>query len=143
MTLAYGKVLKDPTLAGIAARHRATVAQVALAWAMQLGYAVIPSSTRRENLASNLLARDLRLDAEDMARIAGPSVTAARSVRRAWRRPGTENRVEGPPRCMSGAAEAPVARPVQSSMRYSITPGLSATQSYRRCALWLLSWVCQ
>lgn len=38
---------------------------------MQLGYAVIPSSTRRENLASNLLARDLRLDAEDMARIAG------------------------------------------------------------------------
>ena len=50
-------MLKDPTLAGIAARHRATVAQVALAWAMQLGYAVIPSSTRRENLASNLLAR--------------------------------------------------------------------------------------
>ncbi|HIE1894519.1 TPA: 2,5-didehydrogluconate reductase DkgB [Pseudomonas aeruginosa] len=71
MTLAYGKVLKDPLLAEIAARHQASVAQVALAWAMQLGYAVIPSSTRRENLASNLLARDLRLDAEDMARIAG------------------------------------------------------------------------
>jgi 2,5-diketo-D-gluconate reductase B len=70
MTLAYGKVLKDPVLAEIAAKHSATVAQVALAWAMQLGYAVIPSSTRRENLASNLLARDLRLDAEDMARIA-------------------------------------------------------------------------
>jgi 2,5-diketo-D-gluconate reductase B len=31
---------------------------------------VIPSSTRRENLASNLLARDLRLDADDMAQIA-------------------------------------------------------------------------
>lgn len=70
MTLAYGKVLKDPVLAEIAARHDATVAQVALAWAMQLGHAVIPSSTRRENLASNLLARDLELDAEDMARIA-------------------------------------------------------------------------
>lgn len=70
MTLAYGKVLKDPVLADIAAKHKATVAQVALAWAMQLGYAVIPSSTRRENLASNLLARDLRLDADDMARIA-------------------------------------------------------------------------
>lgn len=70
MTLAYGKVLKDPVLAEIAAKHDATVAQVALAWAMQLGYAVIPSSTRRENLASNLLARDLKLDAEDMARIA-------------------------------------------------------------------------
>ena len=70
MTLAYGKVLKDPVLAEIAAKHKATVAQVALAWAMQLGYAVIPSSTKRENLASNLLARDLRLDAADMAGIA-------------------------------------------------------------------------
>ncbi|HEK1688486.1 TPA: 2,5-didehydrogluconate reductase DkgB, partial [Pseudomonas putida] len=71
MTLAYGKVLKDPVLASIAAKHKATVAQVALAWALQLGYAVIPSSTKRENLASNLLARDLRLDEEDMAQIAG------------------------------------------------------------------------
>ncbi|MGX1022744.1 2,5-diketo-D-gluconate reductase B [Pseudomonas sp. Y3 TE3536] len=70
MTLAYGKVLKDPVLAEIAAKHKATVAQVALAWALQLGYAVIPSSTKRENLASNLLARDLRLDADDMVRIA-------------------------------------------------------------------------
>jgi 2,5-diketo-D-gluconate reductase B len=70
MTLAYGKVLKDPVLAQIAQKHRATVAQVALAWALQLGYAVIPSSTKRENLASNLLARDLHLDADDMAKIA-------------------------------------------------------------------------
>ncbi|MCG8294715.1 2,5-didehydrogluconate reductase DkgB [Pseudomonas entomophila] len=70
MTLAYGKVLKDPVLAEIAAKHKATVAQVALAWALQLGYAVIPSSTKRENLASNLLARGLQLDADDMARIA-------------------------------------------------------------------------
>ena len=70
MTLAYGKVLGDPVLAAIAARHGATVAQVALAWALRLGYAVIPSSTRRENLASNLLARDLKLDDADMALIA-------------------------------------------------------------------------
>jgi len=70
MTLAYGKVLNDPLLADIAAKHRATVAQVALAWALRLGHAVIPSSTKRANLASNLLARDLVLDADDMARIA-------------------------------------------------------------------------
>ena len=70
MTLAYGKVLKDPVLAGVAGKHGATVAQVALAWALQLGYAVIPSSTKRENLAGNLLARDLQLDADDMALIA-------------------------------------------------------------------------
>jgi 2,5-diketo-D-gluconate reductase B len=70
MTLAYGKVLADPVLVQIAARHEATVAQVALAWALQLGYAVIPSSTKRKNLASNLLARELKLDDEDMALIA-------------------------------------------------------------------------
>ena len=70
MTLAYGKVLKDPVLMQIAAKHDATVAQVALAWALQLGYAVIPSSTRREHLASNLLAQSLKLDASDMAQIA-------------------------------------------------------------------------
>jgi len=70
MTLAYGKVLKDPLIAQIADKHRATAAQVALAWALQQGYAVIPSSTKRENLAGNLLARDLKLDADDMAKIA-------------------------------------------------------------------------
>lgn len=70
MTLAYGKVLNDPVLVKIAATHGATTAQVALAWAMQQGYAVIPSSTRRENLASNMKARDLRLSDEDMAQIA-------------------------------------------------------------------------
>lgn len=70
MTLGYGKVLADPVIGAIAARHRATPAQVALAWAMQLGYSVIPSSTKRENLASNLLATGLQLGAEDMAQIA-------------------------------------------------------------------------
>ena len=70
MTLAYGKALQDPVIQAIAAAHQATPAQVVLAWAMQLGYAVIPSSTKRENLASNLRAPTLRLSAEDMARIA-------------------------------------------------------------------------
>ncbi len=57
-------------LGRVATRYDATPAQVALAWAMQLGYAVIPSSTRRENLASNLLAQGLKLGEDDMARIA-------------------------------------------------------------------------
>ena len=70
MTLAYGKVLKDPVIGQIAQRHNATPAQVALAWALQRGFAVIPSSTKRDNLASNLLARDLRLTEDDMAQIA-------------------------------------------------------------------------
>lgn len=71
MTLGYGQVLQDPLLQDIAARLGATPAQVALAWALQQGYAVIPSSTQRANLQSNLGAAKLRLDAADMAAIAG------------------------------------------------------------------------
>jgi 2,5-diketo-D-gluconate reductase B len=70
MTLAYGKALKDEVIAAIAKKHDATPAQVILSWAMALGYAVIPSSTKRENLQSNLKAQALKLDNEDMAAIA-------------------------------------------------------------------------
>lgn len=70
MTLAYGKALQDETIKVIATSRNATPAQVILAWALQLGYAVIPSSTKRENLASNLLAQQLTLTAEEMAAIA-------------------------------------------------------------------------
>ena len=70
MTLAYGKALKDEVIVGIAEKHNATAAQVILAWAMGEGYAVIPSSTKRENLASNLLAQELKLDDEDKNAIA-------------------------------------------------------------------------
>ena len=70
MTLAYGKALKDDVIIRIAEKHNATAAQVILAWAMGEGYAVIPSSTKRENLASNLLAMDLHLDADDKTAIA-------------------------------------------------------------------------
>ncbi|WP_394789169.1 2,5-didehydrogluconate reductase DkgB [Rhodoferax sp.] len=70
MTLAYGKALADPVVAQIAQARQATPAQVILAWAMQLGYAVIPSSTRRENLEGNLLAQQLRLTDAEMAQIA-------------------------------------------------------------------------
>ncbi|AIN18883.1 aldo/keto reductase family protein [Yersinia rochesterensis] len=70
MTLAYGKALEEPIIKTIAEQCGATPAQVILSWAMQLGYSVIPSSTKVANLASNLLARDLHLSAEDMALIA-------------------------------------------------------------------------
>lgn len=70
MTLAYGKALEDEAIARIAAKHQATPAQVILAWALALGYAVIPSSTKRANLQSNLQAQQLTLDEEDMSAIA-------------------------------------------------------------------------
>lgn len=70
MTLAYGKALKDEVIGRIAQKHNATPAQVILAWAMGEGYSVIPSSTKRENLLSNLQATQLQLDSDDKAAIA-------------------------------------------------------------------------
>ncbi|MBM3103518.1 2,5-didehydrogluconate reductase DkgB [Pseudomonas sp. V1] len=88
MTLGYGKVLQDPVIQAIAIQHQATPAQVTLAWAMQLGYAVIPSSTRRENLASNLKAAELKLSSDEMAQIAaldkGLRLTNPESLAPAW-----------------------------------------------------------
>jgi len=70
MTLAYGKALHNPVIEAIAKQRDATPAQVVLAWAMQLGYAVIPSSTKREHLASNLKAQHLQLSDAEMAQMA-------------------------------------------------------------------------
>ena len=70
MTLAYGKVLNDPILSDIAAQHQASVAQVTLAWALQKGYAVIPSSTKPEHLMRNLKAQEIRLSQDEMQLIA-------------------------------------------------------------------------
>lgn len=70
MTLAYGKVLNDPVLTEIAQQHQASTAQIALAWALQKGFAVIPSSTKRENLMANLKAQEIQLSTEEMLMIA-------------------------------------------------------------------------
>jgi len=71
MPLAYGKVMDDPVLRDIAASHDVSPAQIALAWLMQQGYAVIPSSTKRANLQSNLAARRVTLTDAEMAAIGG------------------------------------------------------------------------
>jgi 2,5-diketo-D-gluconate reductase B len=88
MTLAYGEVLKDPLIQQIAERLHATPAQVTLAWAMQLGYAVIPSSTKRANLQSNLGATALTLSDADMAQIAmlerGHRLTSPKGIAPHW-----------------------------------------------------------
>lgn len=70
MPLAYGKVMTDPTLIGIAKAHQANPAQIALAWSLQQGFATIPSSTKRANLESNLAAQKIVLSDADMQAIA-------------------------------------------------------------------------
>ena len=70
MPLAYGKVMTEPVLLDIAAKHGTTPAQVSLAWLLQQGFTVIPSSTKPANQAANLDASRLRLDDADMSAIA-------------------------------------------------------------------------
>ena len=69
MTLAYGKVLNDPVLMHIAQQHQVSTAQISLAWALQRGFAVIPSSTKRAHLMSNLKAQEIQLSTEEMMAI--------------------------------------------------------------------------
>lgn len=88
MPLAYGKVMTDPVIAAIAQRHGANPAQVALAWSLQQGFAVIPSSTKRANLAANLEAARITLTDEEMAAIgeldAGERIANPEGIAPAW-----------------------------------------------------------
>ncbi|MBF4343357.1 2,5-didehydrogluconate reductase DkgB [Vibrio anguillarum] len=71
MTLAYGEVLKEPLIIDIAGKYKVTPAQIVLAWALAKEFAVIPSSTKRENLISNLQAQHIQLTSEDLDLIDG------------------------------------------------------------------------
>jgi 2,5-diketo-D-gluconate reductase A len=67
--LAQGKLFGDPTLAGIAARHDRSVAQVVLRWHLELGNIVIPKSVTPERIAENIDVLDFALDDADMSAI--------------------------------------------------------------------------
>ncbi len=65
-----GRLVQHRTLRAIAARHRATPAQVALAWVLrQDGVCAIPQAVSRQHLEENRAALELRLSAEDLAEI--------------------------------------------------------------------------
>ena len=74
-TMAYspieqGRLLRDPALSEVAARHDASPAQVLLAWAIRDGDVVaIPKASRPEHVEANAAAAGLRLSADDLARI--------------------------------------------------------------------------
>ncbi|SMF03175.1 aldo/keto reductase [Pseudogulbenkiania subflava] len=63
--------MQEPVLQRIAARHGVTPEQFTLAWLRQQGFAVIPSSTQRANLAANLNVPTLTLSEEEQQAIAG------------------------------------------------------------------------
>jgi 2,5-diketo-D-gluconate reductase A len=65
-----GKLLRDPVLGRLAAKHGTTPAQVVLAWQLALGNVVIPKSVTPARIRENIDVFDLELDAEDMKAIA-------------------------------------------------------------------------
>jgi 2,5-diketo-D-gluconate reductase B len=69
--LAQGTLVENPELIGIAKKHGASPAQVALKWLLdQDGVAAIPKAARRESQQSNLDALKLQLDDDDRRVIA-------------------------------------------------------------------------
>ena len=69
--VAKGKVLEDTVIQGVAQKHGATPAQVALAWLLvKPGVAAIPKAQSPVRQRENLESVNLRLDAEDLAALA-------------------------------------------------------------------------
>jgi len=65
-----GRLARDPRLAAIGTRHRASAAQVAIAWLLtRPDVIVIPKAARQAHLRENLAAAQLALDEADLAQI--------------------------------------------------------------------------
>lgn len=65
-----GRLLRDRTLTGVAIRHRATPAQIALAWVLrQKDMMVIPKATTLEHVRENRAALDIALTERDLGEL--------------------------------------------------------------------------
>ncbi|MCM6763100.1 aldo/keto reductase [Rathayibacter sp. ZW T2_19] len=67
--LARGRLLQEPALERIAARHGVSPAQVVLRWHVQNGVVVIPKSVTPERIRENIDVLGVVLDDEDLAGI--------------------------------------------------------------------------
>ncbi|WP_036838885.1 aldo/keto reductase [Pleomorphomonas oryzae] len=83
LPIAHGRLAGNPVLQSIGARYGATVEQVAIAWELAKGYAAIPTSSRRERIASNFAATKLSLSPDDIAAI-DALADGPRSIAPSW-----------------------------------------------------------
>jgi 2,5-diketo-D-gluconate reductase A len=67
--IAKGRVLDDPVVTELAARHDRTPAQIVLRWHLQLGNVVIPKSVTPARIEENFRVLDFTLDDDAMRRI--------------------------------------------------------------------------
>jgi alcohol dehydrogenase (NADP+) len=64
-------LLEEPAIVEIAEKHKVSPAQVLIKWAVSRGTAVIPKSTTEKHIISNLESISVKLDEEDLKKIAG------------------------------------------------------------------------
>ncbi|WP_423819508.1 aldo/keto reductase [Salinimicrobium sp. TIG7-5_MAKvit] len=64
-------LLEEPAIVEIAEKHNVSPAQVLIKWAVSRGTAVIPKSTTEKHIISNLESINVKLDEEDLKKIAG------------------------------------------------------------------------
>lgn len=83
LPLARGRCAGDPAIEAIAARHGATPHQVALAFSLNQGLIVIPTSSRHERIRENFEARDIVLSPDELAALTGRD-KAERQINPSW-----------------------------------------------------------
>ncbi|KGE02488.1 aldo/keto reductase [Rhizobium sp. YS-1r] len=71
MPLAGGNVSDDAVLNAVAQKHGVAASQVALAFLLNRGSIIIPKASSRARQQSNLAAKSVKLDAQDLEAIAG------------------------------------------------------------------------
>jgi len=69
--LGQGKLLDNALVAGIAARHGKSPAQVIIRWHLDMGFIVIPKSVTPSRIVENFQVFDFTLSEEDKAALAG------------------------------------------------------------------------
>ena len=67
--LGSGRLLDDPTIAGIGRKHGKSIAQTIIRWHLQQGLIVIPKSVHADRIAQNIDVFDFQLSPDDMAAI--------------------------------------------------------------------------
>ena len=68
--LGSGRLIDDPVIGEVAAKHGKSPAQVMVRWSLQLGNIVLPKSVTPERIEQNIDVFDFELDDADMAAIA-------------------------------------------------------------------------